>query len=267
MLAQPLARRLARPLARRIVRSGDFSPAAQDYFARVSSAGGTVTHPGPVAAYIDALVALGGAYWDNMPCHCLFAGVSYAGTVVPLRNGMVVPTLVNFVSGDHNSVTGLKGNGSTKYANLNRNNNAEAQNSQSLSVYIDTVQTSGTAGFYVDGGSPSNGASMLSRSGVTPENAVSRSRNAVANVPPQGAATGFVGQNRAASTGYRVRAGATNYDFTQGSQAPASAAMYLFSSGGTDFFCDGRLKSYHVGPALDLETLEGLQNTLFAAIT
>jgi hypothetical protein len=227
-------------------------------------------HQTPIAAYIDALVALGGSYWDDMPCHCLFAGVGYAGTIVPLRDGMVVPTLVNFVSGDHNAVTGLKGDGSTKYVNTNRNNNAEAQNSQSLSVYIDTVHTSGTSGFYVDGGQAGSGASGLVRSGATPSNILFRSRNNGANTAPQGATTGFVGHSRAASTGYRARAGATNYDFTQSSQTPANATMGLFARG-IDFtpadYCDARLKSYHVGPALDLEVLEGLQNTLFTAIT
>jgi hypothetical protein len=251
--------------------SAGFSAAAQDYFARLDSVGALIPdHQTPIAAYIDALVALGGSYWDDMPCHCLFAGVGYAGTIVPLRDGMVVPTLVNFVSGDHNAVTGLKGDGSTKYANLNRNNNAEAQNSQSMSVYIDTVHTSGTTGFYFDAGGQSSGASGLGRSGVTASNIFARSRNTTANTAPQGAATGFLGQNRAASTGYRVRAGATNYDFTQASQAPANASLGLFArniaASPTDY-SDARLKAYHVGPALDLEVLEGLQDALFAAIT
>jgi hypothetical protein len=245
-----------------------FSAQALDYFSRLDAVGASIpAYRSPIAAYIDALVALGGAYWDNMPCHCLFAGVGYAGTVVPLRDGMVVPTLVNFVSGDHNSVTGLKGDGATKHVNTNRNNNAEAQNSQSFSVFIDAVATSGTTAFYLDGGSPANGSAAIARSSANPSNNLIRSRNNTLLSVAEGGTAGFFGVNRSGSAGYRVRAGATNYDLTQTSQTPANAPIYLFARGGSADFCDGRLKSYHVGPAIDLTVLEGLQNTLFAAIT
>ena len=44
-----------------------------------------------------------------------FVGVGIQGITVPLRDGMTVLTNNNFVAGDLNQLTGLKGDGSTKY--------------------------------------------------------------------------------------------------------------------------------------------------------
>jgi len=263
MLAQPLARRLARPLARRIVRSGDFSPAAQDYFARVSSAGGTVTHPAPVAAYIDALVALGGVYWNTMGTHCLFAGVTFPGCFVPLRSGMNVPTNFNFVSGDHNPVTGLIGDGATKYISSGRNNNADGQNDFSMSIYIHTVGSGGSP--YI-GVSPITGSSVISRS-TTPENLFYRSRRSVGNTTSGGgSSTGYVGTSRTVDTGHIARFGGNNITLTLTSETPSNEVISVFHANGTSFG-NGRLKAYHIGPAITQSVLEGLQDTLFASIT
>jgi hypothetical protein len=265
MLAQPLARRLARPLARRIVRSGDFSPAAQDYFARVSSAGGTVTHPGPVSAYIDALVALGGAYWNTMGTHCIFAGVTFPGCFVPLRSGMDVPTNFNFVSGDHNTVTGLIGDGATKYISSGRNNNADGQNDFSMSIYIHTVASGGNGAYM--GSSAANGSCAISRSGGFPNTLFVRSRTNVGdNTASGGAATGFIGTSRAIGGSHNVRYSGSVETVSRASQSPQNQIISVFHGNGAAF-ADGRLKAYHIGPAITQSVLEGLQDTLFAAIT
>jgi hypothetical protein len=272
MLAQPLARRLARPLARRIVRSGDFSPAAQDYFARVSSAGGTVTHPGPVAAYIDALVALGGAYWNTMGTHCIFAGVTFPGCFVPLRSGMGVPTNFNFVSGDHNSVTGLIGNGSTKYIDSGRNNNADGQNDQSMSVFLsNAVTNTGVAEVFIGTGAVSvSGTTRMARVS-TAENLVLRNRNSTIDTLTAGPAitAGFVGMSRNNSANFVARQPGTTQTIARTSQAALAGNVFVFASNnaGAIEFCSERMKAYHIGPSLDLAVLAPLQITLFAAIT
>ena len=98
-----------------------FSTEAANYFSRLVNAGDTtfLAYRQPLANYIDSLVALGGAYWDDMKSAASFVGVGIQGITVPLRDGMTVPTQNNFVAGDLNQLTGLKGDGSTKYIATN----------------------------------------------------------------------------------------------------------------------------------------------------
>jgi hypothetical protein len=242
-----------------------FSVAALDYFARVTAAGGTVTHPGPVAAYIDALVALGGAYWNTMGTHCLFAGVTFPSCFVPLRSGMDVPTNFNFVSGDHNLVTGLIGDGSTKYLGSNLNGNTFGQNDFSMSVFIHTAG-SAAAGTYI-GSSVATGSSTIARSGSTPANLFFRNRSAAGDTTTGGGASaGYVGTSRTVGTGHNARFGGNSTTITKTSETPHNQNISVFHANGAAF-CDGRLKAFHIGPAITNSTLDGLQTTLFNAIT
>jgi hypothetical protein len=62
--------------------------------------------------------------WEAIKASCILAGArTLQGALVPLVG--VAPTNNNFVSADYNRKTGLKGNGSTKYLNSNRANNAD----------------------------------------------------------------------------------------------------------------------------------------------
>jgi hypothetical protein len=76
-----------------------FSTEAQDYFDRLDTAGDTtyVDYKQPLANYIDGLVTLGGAYWDDMLSATSFVGVGIQGVTVPLRDGMTVPTQSNLL--------------------------------------------------------------------------------------------------------------------------------------------------------------------------
>jgi hypothetical protein len=182
---------------------------------------------------------------------------------------MVVPTLVIFVSGDHNAVTGLKGDGSTKYVNTNRNNNAEGQNSQSASVYIDTLHTAGTAGTYFGAGGASNGSMQITRMGATPANLITRSRSTTSTTTAgPGGAAGYTGISRDNGSNYSLRANAASATITQASQTPFNGNIFIFRTNDVSpLYTDARLKAYHVGPSITQSVLEGLQNTLFAAIT
>jgi len=55
-----------------------FSAEALNYFSRLDTAGDTDYTPykQPLANYIDALVALGGGYWDDMESAASFVGVA-----------------------------------------------------------------------------------------------------------------------------------------------------------------------------------------------
>ena len=71
--------------------------------------------------------------WPAIKASCILAGArTLTGALVPLVG--TAPTNNNFASGDYNRKTGLVGNGSTKYLDSNRNNNADPQNSNHNAV-------------------------------------------------------------------------------------------------------------------------------------
>ena len=119
------------------ITSSAFSAEAQDYFDRLDTAGDTTytTYKQPLANYIDSLVTLGGAYWDDLESAASFVGVGIQGVTVPLKSTMTALTNNNFVAGDLNQLTGLKGDALTKYIETSVLGTDLAQNDASVSVY------------------------------------------------------------------------------------------------------------------------------------
>jgi len=238
-----------------------FSTEAANYFGRLVNAGDTtfLAYRQPLANYIDSLVTLGGAYWDTMLSSTSFVGVGIQGITVPLRDGMTVPTNNNFVAADLDQLTGLKGDASTKYISTGLIGTDLAQNDNSISAHITEVQT---AGSYIAGsGEFPDVCNHLLVVGGNYE-----VRNMSATRLPVGAiATGLFGSSRSVSTGYDYIVGGSTGSKTLTSAAPSTKAYSVFASSAA-LPTDVRLATYHAGPALDLATLEGLQDTLITEI-
>ena len=237
-----------------------FSPEATNYFSRLDAAGDTtyVDYKQPLANYIDSLVTLGGAYWDDMLSSTSFVGVGIQGVTVPLRDGMTVPTQNNFVPGDDLDVlTGLKSASGNEYILTGLDGTDFSQNDVSISAYV----TETAAGWYCGTGASTN---LYSRDIGT------ANRNTIHGAPSNDNGTilaGFVGGNRSDSGNKNTRSNDTNYPSIQASTAPSAGDFSVFGAGGTQVLTTGlRLATYHAGPALDLATLEGLQATLLAEI-
>ena len=235
-----------------------FSAEATNYFSRLDAAGDTtyVDYKQPLANYIDSLVSLGGAYWDDMLSSTSFVGVGIQGVTVPLRDGMAVPTNNSFVADDLDQLTGLKGDGSTKYIATNVAGTALLQDDASASVHITTAAT-GANKFYMTN---AGGASLSLRS--TPQQALNSSSIATLGTVPT---SGIYGASRASSTTIDVRSNQTNYSTAITSSAPSANTIYVYSIGAAPS-ADARLATYHAGPALNLATLEALQDTLITEI-
>jgi len=240
-----------------------FSTEAANYFSRLVNAGDStfLAYRQPLANYIDSLVALGGAYWDDMKSATSFVGVGIQGVTVPLRDGMTVPTNNNFVAGDLDTLTGLKGDASTKNIDMNILSNDIAQNDGSLSTYQTEAVTSGnyTAGSGYNGGV--GGGIFIRDLGSTIQCAVHG--GLVSN--GTGWVSGLVGGSRSSSTTQTQRTNQTDYPFSSTSLAPTTDPMRVFMAGSSPK-TDPRLATYHAGPALNLATLEGLQDTLITEI-
>jgi hypothetical protein len=238
---------------------------AADYFARIVSAGSTISanNQAAVNAFIVGCKADG--IWTAIKAACFLAGPDdLAGALVPLVGTAPTNGGGNFVSGDYNRTTGLVGNASTKYLNSNRNNNADPQDSQHLAAW---TSFAGTNGYLIAHGLNSPGTSMLPSSTLN----VWRSRQAVhSGVDGGNILAGFTGLSRSGGSNYTARKNATNTVINYTSEAPASGDLLVFARGAEGSpasLSDARIAFYSIGEALDLAALDARLATYMASIT
>jgi hypothetical protein len=182
------------------------------------------------------------------------------GALVPLVG--TAPTNFNFVSGDYNRETGLVGNGTSKYLNSNRNNNADPQNSNHNAVYVSTAQT-GAIGQYIGTGNSDAGRNNLGHNPPVPESfARSRTNNSI-NLA--GTAIGFLGHARNNSANFILRSDSVNLTGNETSATPENATVNVFRRG-TGNYANARLAFYSIGESLDLALLGARVTTLIQAI-
>ena len=207
--------------------------------------------------------------WTAIKASCILTGArTLAGALIPLAG--TAPTNVGpFVSGDYNRKTGLIGDGSTKYLNSNRNNNADLQNSKHLAVYASTAQQS-TAGAYIGAGTFSTGDSSIGIDTVNTRAFIRIHNSTVDFVSDVHAAVGFIGASRSASNNYTARFNASNNLITRDSETPSSSVVLIFARGSVADYSNARLAFYSIGESLDLALLDArvtdLINAFAAAI-
>ena len=242
-----------------------FDPDAADYFSRIVAAGSTIpeANKSAVNAFIVGCKADG--IWGAIKASCILAASdTLAGALVPLVG--TAPTNVGpFASGDYSRTAGLKGNGSTKYLNSNRNNNTDPQNNQHLAVWVSTAQSAGL-GVYI--GAPStaaNGASQIGYNTATTETFF-RSRTATARNATGSAVTGLHGVSRGSSTSFTSRLSQTSTVTSSTSTAPGADSISVFARSGSNL-SDARLSFYSIGESLDLALLDARLTALMAAIS
>ena len=233
-------------------RTGDLD--AWDYIYRVQSADGQDLEDSVIAAMLKFVIGCKtDGIWDAIKASCVMAGArTLNGALVPLKG--TAPTNVGFIQADYNRKTGLKGDGVAKSLNSNRNNNADPQNSQHLSLFVTELNTL-TSDFIGTWGGTS-GASLLNK-GTT---YTTRSRNSTFVNHPNSNVTNFVGQSRDNSTDYSFRVGSITTQHTMTSQAPSNANITLYSIGNR--WADIRVSFYSIGESINLSTLDSRVSTL-----
>lgn len=246
--------------ATQVYTSSAFSAEAQDYFDRLDTAGDTtyVDYKQPLANYIDSLVTLGGAYWDTMLSATSFVGVGIQGITVPLRDGMTVPTQNNFVAADLNQLTGLKGNLSSKWIDTNIGGQTPDQDDNSISTYATEVNTYNN--HYLSTGGALGATHIYPISSTSLICRISGAGAGVNATPLH-----FAGATRSAASVMNIRANGTDFSNTSTSVQQLTDNFNVFGRPNANR-TDARLATYHIGPALDLATLEGLQDTLLSEI-
>jgi hypothetical protein len=205
--------------------------------------------------------------WNAIKASCILAGArTLSGALVPLAG--TAPTNNNFVSGDYNRETGLVGNGSTKYLNSNRNNNADPQDSQHLSAFVSTANTSSTAALIATTGA--NGASQIftdttAAAGQTFFRSRTTDSPLVFTATGLNNQTGFHGLSRSSSLSGNVRVSLITTAFSSASVTPLNATIGVFNNGSTGAFTNARLAFYSIGESLDLALLDARVTTLINA--
>ena len=255
--------------ANQVYTSSAFSAEAQNYFDRLDTAGDTtyVDYKQPLANYIDSLVTLGGAYWDDMLSSTSFVGVGIEGVTVPLRDGMTVPTQNNFVVGDLDQLTGLESNGSTKYIDTGLIGTDLTVNDASWSLNLTSINGYTSADFLMGSGGNETGAmNFFTVNGVNMESRMQTSARSIIYTGDVSNKTGFIGVSRSSSAEFDWQFDSVGGTNTVASQSTLSTSAFNVFGISNSAFLNGRLATYHIGPAIDLATLEGLQETLLSEI-
>jgi hypothetical protein len=248
-------------------------PDARAYLAAVEAADTQALEPA-VRLAVDAFVVgcKADGIWNAIKASCIMAGArTRLGAMVPMVGA--APTSFNFANDDYNRKTGLKGNGTTKYLNANRNNNADPQDSNHAAVYASAVGTPSTSKnrvFIAGGGAASAGTNLLTQGAFIDGRLFTRNRSSAGTDSGVAVAAGFVGMSRGSSSAYTTRTNGTNYNVAVVSDGLLSSNTLVFSrdgtsgdSGGTT---DARLAFYSIGESLDLALLDTRVTTLINAI-
>jgi hypothetical protein len=240
-------------------------PEALAYISAVEAADGQTLEDGVKFAYNSFIKGCkADGIWDAIKASCILAGArTLAGALVPLVG--TAPTNYNFVSGDYDRETGLVGDGSTKYLDSNRNNNADPQNNQHLSVYV-TQAGSVIPNIYIGAGAPSDSGATHFGANISTNVIFFRNRNdtALDHSTANSGTLGSIGMSRSSSSSYIARAEGLNDSFNQSSQTPYNSNVSVFWRTGGTGYSDGRLSFYSLGEALDLALLDARVTTLMS---
>ena len=214
--------------------------------------------------------------WSAIKASCILAGArTLNGALQPLVG--TAPTNANFVSGDYNRKTGLVGDGSTKYLNSNRNNNADPQNSRHLAVYAN-LQSSASIQLFLGGRSAGSGVGASFMGFNTTGSAgwfrsiPDTDGHQTSGSMSVGVGT-LIGESRSASGSYTARVSGSSATISSTSTTPNNINLFVFcqnNQGTAASFTNARLAFYSIGESLDLAKLDtrvsALITTLGAAI-
>lgn len=249
-----------------------YDPDAQDYINRVIAAdvaagNNSGLEVGVQDAYNEFFVdCKSDGMFNAIKACCTMAGArTLPGALVPLVGA--APTNFNFVAADYNRKTGLKGDGSTKYLNSNRANNADPQNSKHVSVYASSAETRPAVNaWYMRDGAAVSGRIVMGVSGsLATRFALALNSLNVFSVTGS-RDVGLVAASRTSSSNVNYRLSGTTSSFSESSQTPTATNIGVFADSDGSGATDARFAFYSIGESLDLALLDSRVTTLIDAI-
>ena len=243
-----------------------FSTATQNYLIAVEAADQQTLELEVLKVmgqFAEYRIPLGGA------C-CLMAGArTLAGALVPMVGA--APTNVGglFVAGDYDRTTGLVGNGSTKYLDSNRNNNADGQNDQHLACFVASYP-GGDSGLMGAGVFASSGNSYLLKGNTISTKSQMGSSISTAGAEVGVKPAGLFAVSRNSSANYNIRLNsATSSSSIASVAALFNGSILVFARGTTgspDQATNARLSYYSIGPSVDLTAMDTAITTCMNAL-
>lgn len=243
----------------RVPTSVPFDSDALAYIAAIEAADGQSLEEGVKSAinsFIRGCKADG--IWTAIKASCILAGArTLSGALVPLVGSS--PTNFNFVNEDYNRETGLKGNGSTKRINTNRNNTADPQNSKHICVYVTERHLVGNT-FYLGGSNQSGNSNLYIVNnagglGLRVNSSTSYSSGGNLN-------NNLIGVGRNNSNQINTRTNKSSQTVSNTSTTPTSHNQQVFCAANSTSFSGGRISFYSIGESLDLALLDSRVSTL-----
>jgi hypothetical protein len=243
---------------------------AIDYVAAVEAADGQELEFGVAKAINDFVLGCKqDGIWDAIKASCILAGArTLAGALVPLVG--TAPTNFNFVSGDYNRETGLKGNG-TK--NLLSNYTLLASNSTNTHLSVFPTEALAANSEFAGGMASTNLANGLT--GIYIDTNTSAVYYACWNINnylgPVPSLNKIVGVSRSSSASFVARGGGVSSTISQAAVAsPVNTGVRIFTRdiGGVaqTYGTPARLSFYSIGESLDLALLDTRVSNLITAI-
>lgn len=183
-----------------------------------------------------------------------------AGAIIDIKTPASSWTNNNFVSGDYNRTTGIKGDGINKRLISTVVNNTLAQDNRAIWEYVHTVATVDDTSYFGNGG-----PDYATRYNAT-DCEFHLSRNSGLFVHAGSNAPGLIGASRSSSAEFISRGGQTNQTNTNTSAAPNSSTInFYWDLFGT--YSDHRGQASYIGAAHDMAAIETIIAAYIARIT
>ena len=241
-------------------------PDALTYLAAVAAADGAPVETAVAVAVDDFIKGCkADGIWDSLKASCILCGArTLAGALVPLAG--TAPTNNNFVDADYNRETAMKGDGSTKFLDSNRANNADPQDDQHACVYVSALPDTAGGQFIFGSGGVQIGATGQNL-GFNIDQVGTRSRSQTGVTNSATVTTGLYGLSRANATQYVARHSGVSFINVQASQSPTTTNIHIFQrNDATPFPTTARVAFYSFGEAIDLALLDARVTALVQRI-
>jgi hypothetical protein len=247
-----------------LVIGGDLDTDAAAYIQAVETADGQSLEGAVRLAYAEFVVGCkSDGIWDAIKASCIMAGArTLAGALVPLKGA--APTNFNFVSGDYDRKTGLKGDGATKYLDSNRADDTDPQDSKHIGAQITERPPSGFSCFL--GVGTDAGQSQIFQRTATDDFGV-RINGTSSFLPASApAVTGFLGGSRSTPTAVDMRSGGVSLTGSSDSALGGGSIFVFRRSSDAIGWNNARLSFYSIGEAIDLAALDTRVSALMTAL-
>jgi hypothetical protein len=203
--------------------------------------------------------------WTAIKASCLLAGPkTLNGTLVPLVG--TAPTNTNFTSSDYNRKTGLKGDGTSKYLNSNRANNADPQDSKHVAAYLtESLTRDATRSMIAVDTAISN--LFLGTTTNSLFFRINHGTTTPTSIVDANLILGLFGGSRNSSSNVNTRYNQNNGNLANTSTTPSSSDIYIFSRQSLTNYSNARIAFYSIGEDIDLEKLENRVKTYVNALS